>query len=430
MFQVISWTVWTGHGRVSTFGDPPLRFITVTGDREAMGSQFKFIHCADLHLGSRFKGVSSSDPELGRAMRESTWVSLGRIVDLAVSERVSAVVISGDVYDDENALPSTRMRFTRELARIPAPVFIARGNHDSATSWDSAVPYPSNVHEFGPEPCRYAVGSGPGSFDVVGVSFSVPHEGRNLASMLSGDPDRFTVACVHCDVDSVSEGYPYAPCRMSDLRGRGVDYWALGHIHRRQVVSESPYAVYPGNIQGRSVRETGEKGAYLVTVTDGRVSELRFVPTQGMVWRDLEVDITGRDMQSLAADVSSSVLPGDICRLRFTGSGDLDAVLRTETGDAVAALSSASGCTVASVVLGCSPSVELPPAGGPDILSRAVGCGEDLRDSDVGAILDAVCANGMAARHRDLLSSLGEEGIRGMVDDAVRLLAVHLGAGR
>lgn len=395
-----------------------------------MGSDFKFVHCADLHLGSRFKGVSEKDPSAGRRMRESAFESFGRIVDLVLSEGADALVISGDIYDDGNALPSTRSRFCSELSRLgDVPVFLCRGNHDSSTSWDGSIPYPGNVHEFGTEPEGIVVDSAGGPFEVVGISFGTSHEERNLVSMLSGRPDMFTVACVHCDVDP-AEGLSYAPCRSQDLVGRGVDYWALGHIHRRQVLSERPFAVYPGNIQGRSFRETGPKGAYVVTVSSGSVSDLRFVPTQSMMWHDIAVDITGRSLPDISSEISGSVGKGDLVRITFTGSGQLDGMLRTDAEDAVAVLERSTGCRIASWDVSTSPDFDVwSMADGDDLASKVVSVGRDL-SSDRSAVLERILSNPVLARHRGFFESLTDEELSKVVEDASRLVVASMGGSR
>lgn len=397
----------------------------------SMGNTFKFVHCADLHLGGRFKGVSDSDPELGRTMRDSTPGSFGKIVDLVLDEGADALVISGDIYDDVYATPATRYSFVRELERAKVPVFICRGNHDSETSWDSSIPYPANVHEFGTEPQSFTVRSGGGDFEVVGVSFSEPHEKRNLAAMLRGRQDIFTIACLHCDVDSVSEGYAYAPCRLTDLSGRGVDYWALGHIHKRQVLSKDPYVVYPGNIQGRSFKETGEKGAYVVTVTSGTVTDLRFVPTQGIVWHDLSVDVTGRTLGEVVGEIGSKVFGGDMVRLGFVGNGDMDRMLRNDPDSVMSAISKATGCRIASFRVGTSPNVDLSSIeGGRDLRSKVVEIGRGMRGLDRELIIDRICTNTMAAKHRDFFESLSDEDLRGIVDDAMLMVINEMGVTR
>ena len=395
-----------------------------------MGSDFKFVHCADLHLGSRFKGVSERDAEAGRRMRESAFESFGRIVDLVISEDADALVISGDVYDDGNALPSTRSRLCSELTRAGVPVFISRGNHDSSTSWDESIPYPENVHEFGKDPESIIVHSRGGDFEVVGVSFGTSHEERDLASMLAGRPGMFTVACVHCDVDSSSEGLRYAPCRLQDLQGRNVDYWALGHIHKRQILSERPYVVYPGNIQGRSFRETGPKGAYLVTVSSGVVSGLRFVPTQSMMWHDISVDISGKTLESMASDISGRIRKGDLVRITFTGSGPLDGMLRTDVDDAVSVLEERTGCRIASWEVDTSPDFDIWSMGGGDDLASKVSSAGRRLSGDRQGILERVMSNPVLSRHRSFFESLSDEELSKMAEDAARMVIAEMGVSR
>ena len=392
-----------------------------------MGSTFRFMHCADLHLGGRFKGITETDPGLGKSMRESVFASFERVVDEAIGRDADALVISGDVYDGDNQLPSTRLWMSEQLRLAGMPVFMCRGNHDHRTSWDSSIPYSDNVHEFGEVPETFTVDTGGGPFAVTGVSFADLHEQRNLAGMLSGEPDMFTVGCVHCDVDSASEGHPYAPCRLSDLSGRDIDYWALGHIHRRQVVSEDPYVVYPGNVQGRSVKESGDKGAYLVTVTDGRVSDLEFVPTQVYTWKELEVDITGMDLDSLCGSFDAG--QGDIVRLVFTGSGDLDRMLRTECDDVMRILSERKRCVM------MAPKVETTPAGactgaGDGLASAIAEIGREMSSMTPEEILDIVCGHKMARKYRKQYSRMSDAEVRGFVDQAVAELISSRGTAQ
>src|SRR5699024_7401917 len=77
----------------------------------------------------------------------------------------------------------------------------------------------------------------------------------------------FHIAMLHGSVSTNTDHDVYAPFRLSDLTSRDFDYWALGHIHKRQVLHTDPYIVYPGNIQGRNRKETGEKGCYHVTIS-------------------------------------------------------------------------------------------------------------------------------------------------------------------
>lgn len=391
-----------------------------------MSSSFRFVHCADLHLGSRFKGVSSRDPAAAERMTESVFGSFSRIVDLAISEKADFMVISGDAFDEDTITPSVRIRFVEELRRSGIPCFIARGNHDPRTSWESSIPYPPNVTEFGTEPESHSV-DGIDGLEVIGASFRDWHEERNLPSMMKGDPAKFTVACLHCDVDSPGADYAYSPCSLSDLKGRNVDYWALGHIHKRAVLMESPYAVYPGNIQGRKITEAGEKGAYLVTVSNGVVSELRFVPTQGFVWKIVEADITGKDYNQLVESLRRDIGKDDIVRFRFTGSGPLDSMLRLKADDVEKSLGTLLGCGTCGMIVETSPETDIEARSeGLDMTGSVIRSGRRLAASGREEILRRLFANPVAKAHRDYYESLSDAELEELADAAMRMMVAEL----
>ncbi len=372
--------------------------------------------------------MSEADPATAERMRASVFESFSRIVDLCGTEGADAMFVSGDAFDESTVTPSTRMFLARELGRAAVPVFICRGNHDPRTSWDSAIPYPGNVHEFGPEPERVDIPGVDGA-EAVGASFSDWHDSRNLPSMLRGSLDKFTVACVHCDVDNPSAEYAYSPCSSTDFLGRGVDYWALGHIHKRRVIRKDPWVVYPGNIQGRSFRETGEKGAYVVSVSDGMVREARFVATQGVVWHDESFDITGRSLPDLVAEVRARVPEGSAARVTLTGSGERDRMAREQ--DMAQLLSRETGAAVSEVEVRSTPAVNLEERrGGRDVVGMLVASGDAMASAGRDAILEARASNPVARANMDWYEGLTDAELRSLVDSAVRLTASRLEAGR
>ena len=86
---------------------------------------------------------------------------------------------------------------------------------------------------------------------------------------------------------------PYAPCELSTLKSKGYAYWALGHVHRHEILCEDPWVVFPGNLQGRHIRETGPKGAMVIDVDGGQVRDVRFVALDALRWARLVVDVAG-----------------------------------------------------------------------------------------------------------------------------------------
>ena len=131
---------------------------------------------------------------------------------------------------------------------------------------------------------------------IHGRSFPDRHVDENFAaSYPPRDPSRFNIGMLHTSLTGFEEHATYAPCTVDDLRAKGYEYWALGHVHTAQEIrSGDPWIVFPGNIQGRSIRETGAKGCRIVTVDDAhRVSSCTFHALDVFRWQQLEIDVTG-----------------------------------------------------------------------------------------------------------------------------------------
>lgn len=389
-----------------------------------MGCDFRFAHVADLHLGSRFKGISGTDPEAGRRMQESVFESFHRIVDIA-KDRTDFMVVSGDLYDEAYMSPRTRYRFSEEARRYGKPVFVVKGNHDFGDSWEDSIPYPENVRLFPSKPAIFAMTINGRRVEVTGISYPQWHTTDNLAVRLRGNGNAYTVAVLHCSVKEVAESEEYAPCSVSDLVGRNVDYWALGHIHKRTVVRESgPAIVYPGNIQGRNPNESGEKGFYIASVT-GSTTELEFVPTQSILWKDETVDITGmRTFDELASSVSAPA--GSIVSLSVRGRGPLNSLLRSGRSDLNEQLSAMTGAKVSISSVSTSPDIDIERArSGSTILSEVVRTGDAISRMSVDEIVDLICT-GPAEDIREEVRALLASGKSELVSEAVDSLVSRI----
>ncbi len=394
-----------------------------------MGADLKFIHCSDLHLGSRFTGISEVSPELGRRLRGSILRSFQRIVDLAIDEKADLMVISGDVFDEENESPSTKYSFVKELERLSIPCFISLGNHDHKHSWDASIPYPSNVHVFSDRSESIIIDMPGGNAEITGISFPSRHTTENLAASLKGSVDAFTIGVVHCSLDSTSEDDRYAPCRLSDLLGKNIDYWALGHIHKRIEVYSRPHIVYPGNIQGRNKKESGEKGAYVVSVRNGSVSDTKFVPTQDILWQDITVDITGKDYNLLIKEISDSSKRSSIISLILTGKGDLDPAIRLDTKGFIDTLSAATDCTISSLDIRTYPSIDLSSLEENDLMSKIADSAGSLKGLSREEIIDQICSTRMSSEIRYIFDRMTDDELHSMVTDAEMLLIDMLRGG-
>ncbi|MBO6083584.1 MAG: DNA repair exonuclease, partial [Candidatus Methanomethylophilaceae archaeon] len=166
-----------------------------------MSAPIRFIHCADLHLGSRFVGISTDDAELGKRMRFSTFNALDEIVNKAMHEAVDFIVFSGDIFDESNETPYTRQKFADAVARAGIPCYIAYGNHDYKRRWEDSIPLPPNAYVFGSEPEKmfYPPKAMEPQIELIGISYHKRTVYEDLTRNFKGSSDKFTIGVVHCD---------------------------------------------------------------------------------------------------------------------------------------------------------------------------------------------------------------------------------------
>lgn len=295
-------------------------------------ASFRFLHAADLHLGSPFAGLARADSSVAAAFVEASRGAFSDLVTRAIEADIAFAVIAGDVYDGEWKDASIGLFFNRELARLDragVPVFLLKGNHDADSVVTKSISRPAGVREFSsrkPETFRIE------ALDVAlhGQSFAQRSALDNLAL---GYPrpvaGAFNIGVLHTSCEGSSLHATYAPCSLEDLKTRGYDYWALGHVHDHTVLAREPWVVFPGNLQGRSVRECGPKGAVFVDVVDGRVMGVEPVVVDRARWAHLTVDLTDVAEESVALRrVEDAVRPvaqeaeGRLVALRITLSGE------------------------------------------------------------------------------------------------------------
>lgn len=255
----------------------------------------RLLHTADLHLDSPLRGLDRYPGAPVEAVRGATRRALENVVALAVRERVELVLIAGDVYDGDWRDYNTGLFFAAQMARLRdagIPVVAIRGNHDAASQISRTLPLPDNVRILGEERPETLVLEDLG-VAVHGQGFATRAVTHDLSA---GYPDpvpgALNVALLHTSADGRPGHDPYAPCSPAALARRGYDYWALGHVHAREVLAREPYVVYPGNPQGRHARETGPRGVALVDVRDGRVTGVSHVDVDVLRWAVLRVDAT------------------------------------------------------------------------------------------------------------------------------------------
>ncbi|EJM0233081.1 exonuclease SbcCD subunit D [Listeria monocytogenes] len=258
--------------------------------------EIQFLHMADLHLDSPFIGLSTLPQPLFSAIQESTFQSLERITTVAIKEAVDFVLIAGDIYDSEDQSVRAQARFAKEMKRLEAaniPVFMIHGNHDFIEKHKEKLELPSNVHVFSEqvEVMSHKTTTGV-SVNIYGFSYNERHirSSRVGEYKIQGDAD-FHIALLHgSEVSSSEEHDVYAPFRVQEISKKGFDYWALGHIHKRQLLAESPSIYYPGNIQGRNRKESGEKGASIITLSEASTT-IDFIGTSPIIWEEAVITL-------------------------------------------------------------------------------------------------------------------------------------------
>ena len=255
---------------------------------------FKFLHAADLHLDSPLRGLSAYEGAPVEEIRGATRRALAKLVDVALQEEVDFVLIAGDLFDGDQADYSGALYLRAQLGRLSVPVYLISGNHDAESVLTKSLEHPENVWSF---PVNEAGSIRHPDLPVLvhGQGFAERAVLNNLVtSYPEAEGENFNIGLLHTGLSGRAGHDPYAPCTLEDLNAKEYQYWALGHVHTREVVQEDPPVIFPGNIQGRHARETGEKGCYLIEVSeDLEVQEKKFQVLDQVRWEQVEVSLEG-----------------------------------------------------------------------------------------------------------------------------------------
>ncbi len=256
---------------------------------------FKFIHAADIHLDSPLRGLERYEGAPVDEIRGSIRRAFDHLIDLAIEEQVAFVLIAGDLYDGDWKDYNTALYFNKCMSKLNnhgIKVFIIRGNHDAANLMTKHLRLPGNVTLLSTKkPERIVLKD----FNVCihGQSYANRSVQENLSKNYpQGDSKFFNIGMLHTSLDGREGHDHYAPCSVDDLHSKGYQYWALGHIHKREIVNKDPWIVFSGNIQGRHIGEQGAKGCTLVTVEHGEIINVVHHELDVMRWKLLEVDIS------------------------------------------------------------------------------------------------------------------------------------------
>ncbi len=273
--------------------------------------RFRFVHAADLHIDSPLASLGVKDPAVAARFARANRAAVEALIKETIASEAAFLIIAGDIFDGDWKDVSTGLFFSRalgELHRAGVPTYIVKGNHDAESVMSRSLTYPDTTFVFSSNKAE----------TKTSEALRVALHGRSFAAR--GVPDDFVasyparregwlnIGVLHTALDGARGHEAYAPCAVEDLRRFGYDYWALGHIHAAEIVSRDPWIVFPGNLQGRSVRETGAKGAMRVTVEDGRVVDVEPLFLDAARWAHETVDVSACSDESDTLPLISAAL--------------------------------------------------------------------------------------------------------------------------
>lgn len=269
----------------------------------------KILHTADWHMDSPFAGFKPSQQEY---LKQELKKVPGKIAELCRRENCDLVLISGDIFDSATCRDSAQL-VCDALRSCGVPVFIAPGNHDYLTTGSPwlEMTWPENVYIFTvglqsvalPQLNCRVYGAGYRSMDCKPLMENFKAEG----------PERYKLAVLHGDPMRLRS--PYCPVTTAQVRDSGLDYVALGHIHKcGSFRAKQSLCGWPGSPMGRGFDETREKGVYIVELGE-RISS-RFVALDTPRFYDLEVNTENQDVEQILPAMDR----GDFYRVTLTGS--------------------------------------------------------------------------------------------------------------
>ncbi len=410
----------------------------------------RFVHAADLHLDTPFACSAADSPAVAEALREATFQAWNRVVSAAIDNEAAFLLIAGDVFDAAQKSLRAQLRFRDGLERLDQhsiPVFVAHGNHDPLDSLPASLPLPPNTCIFTAEveSCEIRRRDGELVAMVAGVSHPRKNEQRNLARLFPAvnppaAPDVLHVAVLHANVGAETGHDPYAPCELEDLTGAGYHYWALGHAHERRILSRTPWVVYSGNTQGRSLREPGPRGCFLVEADGPEIlGEPVLIETDAVRWLSADVNVEpfssthellDRLLEECRRLQESAGGRPCVVRLALRGRSPLYRELR-RPGDAAALEDELRDRTsawtpfvrVAALDFGLSPALDLHALRvSPGLVGELLRASEELRPEEAARVLEPLLEDPRFNRYK-LRSAFETADFRDLAAQAAGLCA-------
>ena len=253
----------------------------------------RFIHCADIHLGSPFTGLQQKNSTIAFRAIEATKTAFLTLIDTAIEYHVDFVLISGDIFDSSHQHIQEKIFLKEQFQRLAQAgiyTYLIHGNHDYGRfteDWNNDW-----VKVFKEEVSTEILKTSSGeSVAISGFSYDTRWITESMAMHfpLRNSLVDYHLGMYHGQTRTASDSSTaYAPFKVSDLEKLHYDYWALGHIHRAMDLDSYGKIAYSGTIQGRSFKEMGEKGFYVITLNKNLPMNRQFVSCNPIEWVEIE----------------------------------------------------------------------------------------------------------------------------------------------
>ena len=261
----------------------------------------RFIHCADLHLDRSFEGLYLMNESVDELLEINEKV-LESIVSVAIQEAVDFVLLVGDTFHQNRPSLKTQHQFFTQMSRLEVahiPVYLSFGNHDYYEEARYWFDFPKNVHLFTEETVQTIIGETKQgvSYCISGFSYQKPWLDESKVAQFPRRQGTYHIGMYHGD----QQGEHYAPFVVQEMKQKGYDYWALGHIHVATTLSTQPPIIYPGTPQGHTQKEKETPGILLVTLTQGEAT-WEAIPVHQLSWQEITLSLAGVSNQRMALE--------------------------------------------------------------------------------------------------------------------------------
>ncbi len=249
----------------------------------------KVIHCADLHLDSKLN--ANLDKERATLRNRELLSTFGRMVDYAVMNQVEAILIAGDLFDTKRVSRTTGNVVLQKISANPRLRFYyLRGNHDDDNSLKEL---PENLYLFEDTWITYLEGEG--NIAISGLELTKANSDTAALSLVL-KPEQFNIVLLHGQEAESKSKEKAEQIPLRELRNKGIDYLALGHVHayKKEKLDARGVYCYPGCLEGRGFDECGEHGFVVLDISEelGTYTHT-FVPFAARRLHTVQVDVTG-----------------------------------------------------------------------------------------------------------------------------------------